>query len=109
MYIYIYIKKKIESGRWNPQYERETEVIRCCVTDGSTEQLSGKCVIVYRLKSDIDFETKHLHEVGFQYGCAKLFLYITMYSQSEFLNRKHIMHMQKLTQYLEVHLQPYQI
>ncbi|KOX80134.1 Dynein heavy chain 8, axonemal [Melipona quadrifasciata] len=51
-----------ESGRWIPQYEQETEVIRCCVTDGSTEQLSGKCVIVYRLKSDIDLETKYLPE-----------------------------------------------
>ncbi|OAD58895.1 Dynein heavy chain 8, axonemal [Eufriesea mexicana] len=49
-----------ESGRWSAQYERETEIIRCCITDGFTEQLSGKCVIVYRLKSDIDFETKHI-------------------------------------------------
>ncbi|XP_076759064.1 dynein heavy chain 8, axonemal kl-3 [Xylocopa sonorina] len=51
-----------ESGRWSPQYEREIQMIRCCVTDGLTEQLSGKFVIVYRLKSDIDFETKHLLE-----------------------------------------------
>ncbi|XP_026672559.1 dynein heavy chain 8, axonemal-like [Ceratina calcarata] len=54
-----------ESGRWSPQYERETQMIRCCVTDGLTEQLSGKCVIVYRLKSDIDFESKHLLEETF--------------------------------------------
>ncbi|CAL7938026.1 unnamed protein product [Xylocopa violacea] len=56
---------KIESGRWSPQYERETSMIRCCVTDGLTERLSGKVVIVYRLKSDIDFETKHLLEETF--------------------------------------------
>ncbi|XP_076295220.1 dynein heavy chain 8, axonemal kl-3 [Lasioglossum baleicum] len=49
-----------ESGRWIPQYEEIREMIRCCVTDGSTEELSGKCVIVYRLKADVEFETKHL-------------------------------------------------
>ncbi|CAD1473088.1 unnamed protein product [Heterotrigona itama] len=54
-----------ESGRWIPQYEEEIEVIRCCVTDGSTEQLSGKCVIVYRLKSDTDLETKHLQDEAY--------------------------------------------
>ncbi|KAK9298339.1 hypothetical protein QLX08_008257 [Tetragonisca angustula] len=54
-----------ESGRWIPQYEQETEVIRCCVTDGSTEQLSGKCVIVYRLRSDIDLETKYLQDEAY--------------------------------------------
>nr|XP_031825788.1 dynein heavy chain 8, axonemal [Nomia melanderi] len=54
-----------ESGRWNSQYEEIKRMTRCCVTDGSTEELSGKCVIVYRLKSDIDFETKHLLEETF--------------------------------------------
>ncbi|XP_034179159.2 dynein heavy chain 8, axonemal kl-3 [Osmia lignaria lignaria] len=51
-----------ESGRWNPQFEHENQMIRCCVTDGSTEKFSGRCVIVYRIKSDIDFESKHLLE-----------------------------------------------
>nr|XP_012153549.1 PREDICTED: dynein heavy chain 8, axonemal-like [Megachile rotundata] len=51
-----------ESGRWKPDYEHENQMIRCCVTDGSTEKLSGKCVIVYRIKSDIAFESKHLFE-----------------------------------------------
>ncbi|XP_043247781.1 dynein axonemal heavy chain 8 [Colletes gigas] len=51
-----------ESGRWSPQYEQENGVIRCCVTDGSTEDISGKCVIVYRLRSNIDFETKDILE-----------------------------------------------
>ncbi|KAG7190763.1 hypothetical protein KM043_006835 [Ampulex compressa] len=49
-----------ESGRWSPELAKEAQVMRCCVTDGSTEQFSGKCVIVYRLRSDIDFEDKQL-------------------------------------------------
>lgn len=54
--------KKLDSGRWSP-YDGREHVIRCCVTDGSTERFSGRCVIVYRLRSDIDFETKHLLDV----------------------------------------------
>lgn len=55
--------EKLDSGRWLPYDGREEQVIRCCVTDGTTEQFSGRCVIVYRLRSDIDFETKHLLDV----------------------------------------------
>ncbi|XP_076166225.1 dynein heavy chain 8, axonemal kl-3 [Ptiloglossa arizonensis] len=51
-----------ESGRWSSQYEQENQVIRCCVTDGSTEEISGKCVIVYRLNSSVDFDIKHIFE-----------------------------------------------
>ncbi|KAI4493643.1 hypothetical protein M0804_001819 [Polistes exclamans] len=50
----------MESGRWSPQYEHEKQVLRCCVTDGTTEPFYGKSIIVYRLRSDIEFETKHL-------------------------------------------------
>lgn len=59
---------KIESGRWSSQYEQENQVIRCCVTDGSTEEISGKCVIVYRLNSSVDFDIKHIFEVCFKYN-----------------------------------------
>ncbi|CAK9824517.1 Dynein axonemal heavy chain 8 [Anthophora retusa] len=55
----------LESGRWSPQYTHESKVTRCCVTDGLNEQLSGKCVIIYRLRSDIEFESKHLLEDTF--------------------------------------------
>ncbi|KAI4504021.1 hypothetical protein M0802_000492 [Mischocyttarus mexicanus] len=50
----------MESGRWTPQYEHEKQVLRCCITDGTTEPFYGKSIIVYRLRSDIEFETKHL-------------------------------------------------
>ncbi|XP_043487301.1 uncharacterized protein LOC122514483 isoform X2 [Polistes fuscatus] len=50
----------IESGRWSPQYEHEKQVLRGCVTDGTTEPFYGKSIIVYRLRSDIAFEMKHL-------------------------------------------------
>ncbi|XP_023289105.1 dynein heavy chain 8, axonemal isoform X4 [Orussus abietinus] len=51
-----------ETGRWTAQLARETEMLRCCVTDGSTEKFRGKCVIVYRLRSGINFELKQLLE-----------------------------------------------
>ncbi|XP_047349430.1 dynein axonemal heavy chain 8 isoform X8 [Vespa velutina] len=50
----------IESGRWTPQYEHEKQILRCCITDGTTEQFYGKSIIVYRLRTDIEFEPKHL-------------------------------------------------
>ncbi|XP_018316536.1 dynein heavy chain 8, axonemal [Mycetomoellerius zeteki] len=49
-----------ESGRWTPQLSKEQQVIRCCITDGSTEEFSGKCVIVYRLKTNMEFGIKQL-------------------------------------------------
>ncbi|XP_029675665.1 LOW QUALITY PROTEIN: dynein heavy chain 8, axonemal-like [Formica exsecta] len=49
-----------ESGRWIPQFSKEQQVIRCCITDGTTEEFSGKCVIVYRLKSNLEFGIKQL-------------------------------------------------
>ncbi|XP_018342058.1 PREDICTED: dynein heavy chain 8, axonemal [Trachymyrmex septentrionalis] len=49
-----------ESGRWTPQLSKEQQVIRCCITDGTTEEFSGKCVIVYRLKSNLEFGIKQL-------------------------------------------------
>ncbi|KAL6445584.1 hypothetical protein ACFW04_000844 [Cataglyphis niger] len=49
-----------ESGRWTPQFNKEQQVIRCCITDGTTEEFSGKCVIVYRLKSNLEFGMKQL-------------------------------------------------
>ncbi|XP_024940596.1 dynein heavy chain 8, axonemal [Cephus cinctus] len=51
-----------DSGRWTVQYDNEQEMLRCCVTDGSTEKFCGKCVIVYRLRSNADFELKQLLE-----------------------------------------------
>lgn len=38
-------------------------MLRCCVTDGSSEKLSAKCVVIYRLNSNVDLETKQLIEV----------------------------------------------
>ncbi|KAG5316447.1 DYH8 protein, partial [Acromyrmex insinuator] len=49
-----------ESGRWTPRHAKEQQVIRCCITDGTTEEFSGKCVIVYRLKSNLEFGIKQL-------------------------------------------------
>ncbi|KAG5338491.1 DYH8 protein, partial [Acromyrmex heyeri] len=49
-----------ESGRWTPRHAKEQQVIRCCITDGTTEEFSGKCVIVYRLKSNSEFGIKQL-------------------------------------------------
>ncbi|XP_067209496.1 dynein axonemal heavy chain 8 [Linepithema humile] len=49
-----------ESGRWTPRLSKEQQVVRCCITDGTTEEFSGKCVIVYRLKSNLEFGVKHL-------------------------------------------------
>lgn len=54
----------LESGRWTPQLSKEQQVIRCCVTDGTTEEFSGKCVIVYRLKSNVEFGIKQLLDVN---------------------------------------------
>ncbi|XP_018400014.1 PREDICTED: dynein heavy chain 8, axonemal [Cyphomyrmex costatus] len=51
-----------ESGRWTPQLSKEQQVIRCCITDGTTEEFSGKCVIVYRLKSNMEFGIKQLFD-----------------------------------------------
>lgn len=53
-----------ESGRWTPQFNKEQQVIRCCITDGTTEEFSGKCVIVYRLKSNLEFGMKQLLDVS---------------------------------------------
>ncbi|KAF7401630.1 hypothetical protein HZH68_007450 [Vespula germanica] len=61
----------IESGRWTPQYEYEKQILRCCVTDGTTEQFYGKSIIVYRLRSDIEFEPKHLIDETY-YAYAEL-------------------------------------
>ncbi|EFN77895.1 Dynein heavy chain 8, axonemal [Harpegnathos saltator] len=49
-----------ESGRWTPQFSGVQEVIRCCITDGTAEEFTGKCVIVYRLKSNLEFGVKEL-------------------------------------------------
>ncbi|XP_011871302.1 PREDICTED: dynein heavy chain 8, axonemal [Vollenhovia emeryi] len=49
-----------ESGRWAPQLSKEQQVVRCCITDGTTEEFSGRCVIVYRLKSNMEFGVKQL-------------------------------------------------
>ncbi|XP_015117111.1 dynein heavy chain 5, axonemal [Diachasma alloeum] len=49
-----------DSGRWTVQLARNASFIRCCVTDGSTEKFTGKCVIVYRLNPKIEFATKQL-------------------------------------------------
>ncbi|CAL1673547.1 unnamed protein product [Lasius platythorax] len=54
-----------ETGRWTPQFSKEHQVIRCCVTDGTTEEFSGKCVIVYRLKSNLEFGVKQLLDETF--------------------------------------------
>lgn len=54
----------VESGRWVLKTPAEQEVVRCCVTDGSTEVLSGKCVIVYRIRTNVHFEIKQLLEVS---------------------------------------------
>lgn len=62
-----------ESGRWTPQFSKEQQVIRCCITDGTTEEFSGKCVIVYRLKSNLEFGIKQLLEVS-QFRIKKLML-----------------------------------
>ncbi|RLU26152.1 hypothetical protein DMN91_002318 [Ooceraea biroi] len=53
-----------ESGRWTPQLSKEQYVTRCCITDGTTEEFSGKCVIVYRLKSNLEFGVKQLLDWG---------------------------------------------
>lgn len=53
-----------ESGRWTPQLSKEQQVIRCCITDGTTEEFSGRCVIVYRLKSNMEFGVKQLVDVS---------------------------------------------
>ncbi|KAK0165144.1 hypothetical protein PV328_003692, partial [Microctonus aethiopoides] len=54
------------SGRWNQKFSIfHNQSERCCVTDGTTEKLSGKCVILYRLRSDIEFNTKNLIEETF--------------------------------------------
>lgn len=53
-----------ESGRWTPQLSKEQRVIRCCITDGTTEEFSGRCVIVYRLKSNMEFGVKQLVDVS---------------------------------------------
>ncbi|XP_046493196.1 dynein axonemal heavy chain 8 [Neodiprion pinetum] len=52
----------LESGRWSAVLAKEQEVLRCCVTDGSTDKFCGKCVIVYRCRSNVDFEMKQLLE-----------------------------------------------
>lgn len=61
-------KRKIyiisESGRWTQQLSKEQQVIRCCITDGTTEEFSGRCVIVYRLKSNLEFGIKQLLDVS---------------------------------------------
>jgi len=54
----------LESGRWTPQLSKEQQVIRCCVTDGTTEEFSGRCVIVYRLQSNLEFGIKQLLDVN---------------------------------------------
>ncbi|XP_034939850.1 dynein heavy chain 8, axonemal [Chelonus insularis] len=52
----------IESGRWDSSMKHQQEIIRCCVTDGKIEKLCGKAVIVYRLRTDVEFELKQLLE-----------------------------------------------
>jgi len=54
----------LESGRWTPQLSKEQQIIRCCITDGTTEEFSGRCVIVYRLKSNLEFGIKQLLDVN---------------------------------------------
>ncbi|XP_046753132.1 uncharacterized protein LOC124416248 [Diprion similis] len=56
----------LESGRWSAALAKEPQVLRCCVTDGSTDKFCGKCVIVYRCRSNVDFEMKQLLEVRIQ-------------------------------------------
>lgn len=58
------LRDHTETGRWTPQFSKEHQVIRCCVTDGTTEEFSGKCVIVYRLKSNLEFGVKQLLDVS---------------------------------------------
>uniref|UniRef100_A0A0C9S0T9 Dnahc8_0 protein n=1 Tax=Fopius arisanus TaxID=64838 RepID=A0A0C9S0T9_9HYME len=57
-----------DSGRWTLQLAQNSSFIRCCVTDGSTEKFTGKCIIVYRLNSGMEFGTKQLlQEIYYAY------------------------------------------
>jgi len=61
--LYMKLRVILESGRWM-RHGPEEDIISCCITDGTTEQLSGKCVIVYRLNPHLDFGVKQLIEVS---------------------------------------------
>lgn len=52
-----------ESGRWNANI-KDPMMLRCCVTDGTSENLSAKCVVLYRLNSSVDLESKQFVEVS---------------------------------------------
>ncbi|KAL0129655.1 hypothetical protein PUN28_001727 [Cardiocondyla obscurior] len=62
VYLQLMSPPTFESGRWTPQLSKEQQVIRCCITDGTTEEFSGRCVIVYRLKSNLEFGVKQLFD-----------------------------------------------
>jgi len=61
--LYIKLCEILESGRW-VRHSTEEDIIGCCVTDGTVEEFSGKCVIVYRLNPHIDFGVKQLLDVS---------------------------------------------
>ncbi|XP_018374249.1 PREDICTED: dynein heavy chain 8, axonemal [Trachymyrmex cornetzi] len=92
-----------ESGRWTPQLSTEQQVIRCCITDGTTEEFSGKCVIVYRLKSNLEFGIKQLlDETYYAYAEVDPTSQSALAGISDLISRLHVRTLTANTQWGEL-------
>ncbi|XP_014480405.1 PREDICTED: dynein heavy chain 8, axonemal [Dinoponera quadriceps] len=92
-----------ESGRWTPQLSGEQEVIRCCITDGTTEEFTGKCVIVYRLKSNLEFGVKQLlDEAYYAYAEVDPTSKSALAGVSDLISRLHVRTLTANTQWGEL-------
>ncbi|XP_026831330.1 dynein heavy chain 8, axonemal [Ooceraea biroi] len=92
-----------ESGRWTPQLSKEQYVTRCCITDGTTEEFSGKCVIVYRLKSNLEFGVKQLlDETYYAYAEVDSTSKSALAGISDLISRLHVRTLTANTQWGEL-------
>ncbi|EFN74803.1 Dynein heavy chain 8, axonemal [Camponotus floridanus] len=92
-----------ESGRWTPQFSKIQQIIRCCVTDGTTEEFSGKCVIIYRLKSNLEFGIKQLlDETYYAYAEVDYTSYSALAGISDLISRLHARTLTANTQWGEL-------
>ncbi|XP_036143732.1 dynein heavy chain 8, axonemal [Monomorium pharaonis] len=92
-----------DSGRWTPQLSKEQQVIRCCITDGTTEEFSGRCVIVYRLKSNMEFGIKQLlDETYYAYAEVDPTSRCVLAGISDLISRLHVRTLTANTQWGEL-------
>jgi hypothetical protein len=67
----------LDSGRYNPHQPHQKSMLVSC-SEAAFEEITGTCVVVFRLQNTKSIEMKNLSEVF--YGILKLYTYLNFAS-----------------------------